>query len=47
MRQPSPGAHFDTSTVDRSAKNGGLENFNNQMQNEHAWAIERKRAGVK
>jgi len=47
LRQPSPAAHFDTSTVDRSAKNGALDNFNAQMQNEHAWAIDRKRAGAK
>jgi hypothetical protein len=47
LRQPSPAAHFDTSTVDRSVKHGVLDNFNSQMQNEHAWAIERKRAGAK
>ncbi|CAF1901629.1 unnamed protein product [Rotaria magnacalcarata] len=46
-RQHSPIAgHFDTSTVDRSVKNGTLENYNSQMQNEHAWAIDRKRAGA-
>jgi hypothetical protein len=47
VRQPSPATHFDTSTVDRSTKNGVVENYNGQMQNEHAWAIERKRAGAK
>ncbi|CAF0898529.1 unnamed protein product [Adineta steineri] len=47
-RQPSPTARIDTSTIDRSVKNGGtLENYNTHMQNEHAWAIERKRAGAK
>lgn len=47
VRQPSPATHLDTSIADRSTKNGVLENFNTQMQNEHAWAIERKRAGAK
>ena len=46
-RQPSPAGHFDTSTVDRSGKNGIVENYNAHMQNEHAWAIDRKRAGAK
>ncbi|CAF3848814.1 unnamed protein product [Adineta steineri] len=47
-RQPSPTTRIDTSTIDRSVKNGGtLENYNTHMQNEHAWAIERKRAGAK
>ncbi len=47
IRQPSPAAPFDTSTVDRSGKNGPLDNYNAQLQNEHAWAIERKHAGAK
>ncbi|CAF2634063.1 unnamed protein product [Rotaria sp. Silwood2] len=48
VQQPSPiVGHFDTSTVDRSTKNTMLENYNSQMQNEHAWAIDRKRAGAK
>ncbi|UJR33285.1 hypothetical protein I4U23_020737 [Adineta vaga] len=47
VRQPSPATHFETSTIDRSAKSGTVENFNSSMQNEHAWAIERKRAGAK
>ncbi|CAF1266520.1 unnamed protein product [Rotaria sordida] len=48
VQQPSPAVgHFDTSTVDRSTKNTMLENYNSQMQNEHAWAIDRKRAGAK
>jgi len=48
VRQPSPNVgHFDTSTVDRSVKNAVLENYNVHMQNEHAWAIDRKRAGAK
>ena len=46
-RQTSPAAPLDKSTVDRTAKNGNAENFNSQMQNEHAWAIDRKRAGAK
>jgi len=33
--------------TDRSVKNGIPDNFNTQMQNEHAWAIDRKRAGAK
>ncbi|CAF0853809.1 unnamed protein product [Rotaria sordida] len=41
-RQPSPAAQFDTSTVDRSNKTSVVENYN-----EHAWAIDRKRAGAK
>lgn len=46
--QPSPmTSHFDSSTVDRSARNGILENYNTHMQNEHAWAIDRKRAGAR
>ncbi|CAF3092264.1 unnamed protein product [Rotaria socialis] len=47
-RQPSPGPQFDTSTADRKNKNPVLvENYNAQMQNEHAWAIDRKRVGAK
>lgn len=48
-RQTSPsGAQFDTSTVDRKAKNGPIfDGYNSQMQNEHAWAIDRRRAGAK
>ena len=47
-RQPSPTlGHFETSTVDRVVQNGIMENYNAQMQNEHAWAIDRKRAGAK
>ncbi|UJR13914.1 hypothetical protein I4U23_000920 [Adineta vaga] len=48
VRQPSPSAtHFDSSTLNRSPKNGMLEDYNAHMQNEHAWAIDRKRAGAK
>ncbi|CAF0730375.1 unnamed protein product [Adineta ricciae] len=47
VRQPSPATHFETSTIDRSVKNGAGENYNSNFQNEHAWAIERKRAGAK
>ncbi|CAF4292185.1 unnamed protein product [Rotaria sp. Silwood2] len=47
VRQPSPAAHFDTSTVDRSNKTGVAENFNAHMQNELGWAIDRKRVGAK
>ncbi|CAF3557772.1 unnamed protein product [Rotaria sp. Silwood1] len=48
VQEPSPiVGHFDTSTVDRSVKSTMLENYNSQMQNEHAWAIDRKRAGAK
>ena len=48
-RQPSPGAsQFDTSTIDRKTKNNVVfDDYNSQMQNEHAWAIDRKRAGAK
>lgn len=46
-RQASPATHLETATVDRTVKNGNLDNFNSQMQNEHAWAIDRKRAGAR
>lgn len=46
-RQPSPMRNFETSTLDRAGKNGHLDVYNAHMQNEHAWAIERKQAGAK
>ena len=48
VRQASPAVtHVETTTVERGYKNGVLEDYNANMQNEHAWAIERKRAGAK
>lgn len=39
--------HLDASTINHSPKKGVLDNYNSNMQNEHAWAIDRKRAGAK
>ncbi|CAF4833581.1 unnamed protein product [Rotaria sp. Silwood1] len=47
VRQPSPAAHFDTSTADRSNKTSVAENYNAHNQNEYIWAMDRKRVGAK
>lgn len=46
-RQPSPATRFDTSTVDRSARIGPADIHNRGVQQEQAWAVERKNAGAK
>ena len=46
-RQPSPGTRFDSSTVERSAKNGPSDVYQHNTLHEHAWAVERKRAGAR
>ncbi|CAF0892941.1 unnamed protein product [Adineta steineri] len=47
-RQPSPSIpQFDTSAINRTTKTEVLDDYNAHMQNEHAWAIDRKRAGAK
>lgn len=46
-RQTSPGpTPLESSTNERPGKNGVFNDYNGQMQNEHTWAIDRKRAGA-
>ena len=42
-----PTQSLEVSTIDRSAKPTSTDGQNSNYQHEHAWAIERRKAGAK